>query len=513
MSRMTGADAVAVIVGVGQFNDRPDDPAAGLDSQGLMREALRIADQDAGGGWIPQIDALLVVDQISCPELGNVSRPLAAELGIQPKVCEQTEAPMGDSPIRLLNMAANLIASGEIRVAAIVGGEALRTAAKKASSQGSQGGSALEQVSARRAGSYRMTYGLATALDLYPLYENATRASYDQTLEEAQKESGEIWQRFSQVAAENEGAWIRDPKTVEEIITPSAGNRPVTFPYSKLMVANSSVNQGAGFLVTSLAYARERGIPEDRLVYVGLGAAAHEPNEALARDRYDRSVGMEVSLRRTLALNGLGVEQLDHVELYSCFPCVPKMARRILGLSVEQPLSVSGGLTFCGGPIANYMSHAVVSMVEKLRQSGTHGLLFANGGFATHNHSIILSKTCPETNFPQDYDYQAEADAARGPVPEVVETYSGPARIESYTLSYGRDGRPGPGTVLALTPEGRRTLARVATEDQTAIELLLTGAPELIGMNGVIEPGEGGIQLWRFASRRDAASPANVTLQ
>jgi acetyl-CoA C-acetyltransferase len=499
------AEHVAVIVGVGQFNDRPDDPDAGLDSQGLMREALRVADQDAGGDWISQVDALLVVNQISCPELGDVSRGLAADLGIRPRICEQTEAPMGDSPIRLLNMAANLIASGDIKVAAIVGGEALRTAAKRASRQGNQGGNALEQVSARRAGSYRLTYGLASALDLYPLYENATRAFYGQTLDEAQRESGEIWQRFSEVAAENEGAWIRDPKTLDEIITPTASNRPVTFPYSKLMVANSSVNQGAGFLVTSLAYARARGIPDHRLVYVGLGAAAHEPNDPLARDRYDRSVGMEVSLTRTMSLNALSVDELDHVELYSCFPCVPKMARRILGLSVEQPLSVCGGLTFCGGPIANYMSHAVVSMVEKLRQSGNHGLLFANGGFATHNHSIILSKTRPQTSFPQDYDYQAEADAARGPVPEVVETYAGPARIESYTLSYARDGRPGPGTVLALTPDGRRTLARVATEDQQAIERLLTGAPDLIGMSGVIEPGEDDIQIWRFASAGDSA--------
>ena len=52
------------------------------------------------------------------------------------------------------------------------------------------------------------------------------------------------------------------------------------------------------------------------------------------------------------------------------------------------------------------MSHAVVSMVLALRQSGTHGLLFANGGFATHNHSIILSRTS-STRFPQDFSVQA----------------------------------------------------------------------------------------------------------
>ncbi len=496
---MQEASRVPVIVGVGQLNDRPDDPDSGLDSSGLMREALRVAEKDAGGNWISRLDALLVVDQISCPELGDVSQALAEAFGIQPTICEQTEAPMGDSPIRLLNMAANLIASGEVEVAAIVGGEALRTAAKRTSRKGTQGGSALEQVAARRAGSYRLKYGLATAVDLYPLYENATRASYGQSLEEAQRESGEIWSKFSQVAAANPGAWIRQEKTVEEIVTATANNRPISFPYTKLMVANSSVNQGAGFLVTSLAHARDCGVPEDQIVYVGYGAAAHEPKDPLARDRYDRSVGMEVSLLWTLKLNGLSVDELDHVELYSCFPCVPKMARRILGLSVDKPLSVCGGLTFCGGPIANYMSHAVVSMVQKLRESGRHGLLFANGGFATHNHSIILSREpSDQVSFPQNYDYQAEADAARGPVPEVAETYTGPGRVESYTVSYTRDGQPGPGVVVALTPEGRRTLARVDREDQVALETLLSGSPDVIGMPGTIKAGEDGVALWRF---------------
>lgn len=496
---MQEASRVPVIVGVGQLNDRPDDPDSGLDSFGLMREALRVAETDAGGNWIARLDALLVVHQISCPELGDVSQALAEAFGIQPKICEQTEAPMGDSPIRLLNMAANLVASGDVEVAAIVGGEALRTAAKRTSRKEAQGGSALEQVAARRAGSYRQRYGLATAVDLYPLYENAIRASYGQSLEEAQQESGEIWSKFSQVAAANPGAWIRQEKTVEEIITPTADNRPIKFPYSKFMVANSSVNQGAGFLVTSLAHARSCGVPEEGLIYVGYGAAAHEPNDPLARDRYDHSVGMEVSLTRTLQLNALSVEELDFVELYSCFPCVPKMARRILGLSVERPLSVCGGLTFCGGPIANYMSHAVVSMVEKLRESGRHGLLFANGGFATHNHSIVVSsEPLDHVSFPQDYDYQAEADAARGRAPETEETYTGPASIESYTVSYARDGQPGSGTVVALTPDGHRTLARVSAEDQAGVDILLGGAPDVIGMPGSIEAGEDGVACWRF---------------
>ncbi|MFN5780304.1 MAG: acetyl-CoA acetyltransferase, partial [Novosphingobium sp.] len=177
-----------------------------------------------------------------------------------------------------------------------------------------------------------------------------------------------------------------------------------------------------------------RGIAEDKWIYVGNGAAAHESNSFLARDGYVHSAGMEVSIRKTMELNQLSVEDLDAVELYSCFPCVPKMARRVLGWPVDKAATVFGGLTFGGGPIGNYMSHAVASMVLKLREDGGTGLLFANGGYPTHNHTIAVStKPIPAASFPRSYDFQAEADAARGPVPELDHDYTGAATVESYT--------------------------------------------------------------------------------
>ena len=72
---------IPVIVGGGQINDRPADDEAGRDPLGLMQAALLVAAVDAGGGWLSQIDTLAVVDQISFPELGDVSRPLADVLG------------------------------------------------------------------------------------------------------------------------------------------------------------------------------------------------------------------------------------------------------------------------------------------------------------------------------------------------------------------------------------------------------------------------------------------------
>jgi acetyl-CoA C-acetyltransferase len=290
---------------------------------------------------------------------------------------------------------------------------------------------------------------------------------------------------MSRVAAANEFAWLRRARTAEEILTPSPDNRPIAFPYSKLMVANSSVNQGAAFIVASLAAARRRGVPEHRLVYVGYGAAADEAGNILKRDRYDLSASMTVSLQRALTLNGLDSAALDCAELYSCFPCVPKLARRAIDWPLGKPITVFGGLTFGGGPIGNYMSHAVASMTEQLRNGATHGLLFANGGYATQNHSIVLSRDPSRAmREARSFDFQAEADALRAPIPPIDEAYAGPARIETYTVFYDRAGKPRGGVVVARTPANARCLAAISAADDDTIALLTSSDAEPVGMEG-----------------------------
>jgi acetyl-CoA C-acetyltransferase len=497
---MNDPERTPVIVGVGQVNDRPADPQQGLDSAGLMEAALREAEKDAGGSWLADLDSLALVDQISFRELNPIAPGLAARIGAHPAICEQTRMVSGDSPILLLNEAANRIGAGEIRIAAVAGGEALRTAAhRRATAQGTDvsAQNASRAMSSKRSPSFRSRYGLVAPVDVYPLYENAGRAAYGQTLAEAQAESGEIWSRFSEVADANPGAWIHKPASVATIVEPKADNRPIAHPYTKFMVANSSVNQGAAFIVTSLAEARRRGVPEELLIYVGMGAAAHEPDDPLGRDRYDRSPSMAVSIRRALDLNRITVDEIDHVELYSCFPCVPKMARRVLGWPVEKPASVFGGLTFGGGPIGNYMSHAVVSMVLRLREQGRYGLLFANGGFATHNHTIVIGREpIASTAFPHDFLFQAEADADRGKVPAVIEAYEGPATIETYTVLYERDGSAKWGVIVARTADGERTLAKVLPSDEAGIGFLTDGKSEPVGSAGTISMHDSGDQVW-----------------
>ena len=502
---MADENKIPVIIGVGQVNDR----ACVHDSLGLMVQALEKADADGGGGWIAQLDSIAVVAQLSFKELGDCSRLLADHFGVAPSRVEQTPHPTGESPTQLLNDAANRIGAGEISVAAIVGGEALRTSGQRKAAARTDGAKtdflrdaaspkAFEHVTAL-AGSieHLAQYGLVAPTDVYPLYENATRAAWGQSFAEAQAESGEIWAGMSRVAAGNPNAWIQTTVEAEAIITPDADNRPITFPYQKRMVANSSVNQGAAFIVTSLARARAAGVPEDRIIHVGMGAAAHTPHNLLKRDQYAHSAAIDVTLEQALSRNNLTTADLTDVELYSCFPCIPKMARRVIGWPVDRPITAFGGLTFGGGPIGNYMSHALASMVDKLRRDKGTALLFANGGYATHNHAIVISSE-PQTNavFPHDFDCNVEAKARRAAVPEVDGDYEGRATIETYTVFYKRDGSVRVGTVIARTPDDKRVLASVPASDAAMIAFLTDGLVEPVGSSGRVSKGNVGLMIW-----------------
>ena len=131
---------------------------------------------------------------------------------------------------------------------------------------------------------------------------------------------------------------------------------------------------------------------------------------------------------------------------------------------------------------------------------GTNGFLFAYGGFATDNHCIVLSsRPVTAASFPQDFDYQAEADAARGGIPPLDENYAGAVEVESYTVFFNRDGGARAGVVVARTPTGARTLAHIDVTDAALLAFLTDGKAEPVGSAGTVEPrGEVG-RFWTRA--------------
>lgn len=489
-----------VLVGVGEIKDRPWEPALGLDPLDLMAAAARNAEADSGVALLDQVDAVEVIHQITW-RYEDTARKLCERLGLDPARATY-HAGGGESPLRVLHDAALRIHAGMSKVALVCGGEA-RSSIQKAR----KAGVALPWVTKAPVMEHPWrveemlspmvrAHGVAQPTLIYPLFENATLHAWGMTPAEAQAESAELWSRYASVASRNPFAWLQRTVAPSEIATVTPQNPLVAWPYPKLMVANPTVNQGAAVLLMTEQAACEAGIEPSRMIYLAGGAASKEPEDYLDRDCYDASPSQQAVLG---AVSALVDGPFDHLELYSCFPCVPKMARRTLGLGEEVVPTVTGGLTFFGGPFNEYMLHATCAMVRQLREQPGNGLLYGQGDFVTKHHAVVLSSNAPASGLPSDYRVDEQADALRGPVPDIVDSYCGSAVIESFTVLYGRDGAVDRGIVILRTPGGSRTMARVPAAESRTIERLTDMSRSPIGERGNVITGEDGLLEWRLS--------------
>jgi hypothetical protein len=207
-------------------------------------------------------------------------------------------------------------------------------------------------------------------------------------------------------------------------------------------------------------------------------------------------------LERSLALAGGSAEAFSMLELYSCFPVVPKMARRTLGLPATAQMTSTGGLSFFGAPLNNYMTHAAAGLVRGLRQRpGERALLYGQGEYVTKHHALILASRRPlpgETLSP-DYSVQDDADARRGAVPDMIMDFEGVATLETYTIVFGRDGAPEYGTAIGRTASGHRLMARVRADDAATLRMLMDPDASPVGSAGSVAAGADGLLTWRLA--------------
>ncbi len=498
---MTNEDRIPVIVGIGEIVDRPKEIQQGLEPLTLLEEALKRAEADSGARLLGDIGSLDVVNFLSW-RYRDPEQQLAKRLGIAPAHCYY--GPVGgESPIRYLHEAAQRIARGECAVAAVCGAEAQSTATKAERAgitppwtpfandvEEPKRGAAFQKPLAVKLGVFR-------PITVYPLYESATSAHWGQSPREALAESGTLWSTYSKVASENPNSWLKKHFTSDEITTPTADNRLIAWPYTKLMVANPTVNMGAAVLLTSYAKARAAGIAEDRLIYPIGGASAEEPRDYLLRDQFYESHPQNAVLQAAMDLVGSDGKKFDAIELYSCFPCVPKMARRTLGLGEDVQPTVTGGLTFFGAPLNTYMTHAACAMVRTMRRGAKLGLLYGQGGFVTKHHALVLSRETPRETLKQDISVQAISDAHKRTVPEFATDAGGKGAVEAFTVIYRGKGEIEHGVVMLRTEQGARTLARVPALDERTIAHLLNFDRTPVGSRGDIAMAGDGVPEWR----------------
>ncbi|MDL5159943.1 acetyl-CoA acetyltransferase [Actinomycetospora termitidis] len=508
------SDRTPVLVGVGQSSERLDDPGyRGLSPVDLGAGAARAALTDAGADpadLAARIDLIAAVRQFEMSAPGaeaplgrsdNYPRSIGTRIGADPRRAV-LEVVGGQSPQHLVTEAAAAIAAGEIDVALLVGAEAMSTVRRLLSSEADRpdwtehvGG----QLEDRGLGlesfivPEQVENDVLTPVLQYALCEHARRARLGLSREDHRREMAELFAPLSEVAAKNPHAAAPTARSVDELATPSSDNRPIADPYLRHLVAREQVNQGAAVVLASAGTARELGVPDDRWVHLHGHADLVEP-PLLDRADLGASPAAATAVRRALDLAGIGVDDLTTIDLYSCFPIAVRVVTDELGLAADDPrgLTVTGGLPFFGGPGNDYSMHAIADTVTALRaRPGTFGLVGANGG-AIHKYSAGVYSTRPTPWRPgDDAAAQAEVDAVHAQGPGQARRAEGAVTVETYTVEYGRDGRPYGAVVVGRLPDdGRRVLARVDPDDAATLEAFATTDP--IGRSVHVRPAEKG---------------------
>lgn len=453
-----------VLVGAGQFVQKPADPLEALEPARMMAEATRRAAEDAGApALLSQIDSIRVVKG-AWPYV-NPGAIVAGLLGASPR--QSLLSPDGgNTPQSLVNASALDILAGRLDVVVLVGAEGIYTRRRAKRAGGvipytdDAGSTPAEPIGhdVTMSSKLEMARGFGMPVNVYPMFETAIRHHRGETPRQHIERVSTLWEGFNKVAVANPYAWLRTPMTAEEIRTPSERNRMVGYPYTKSMNSNWDLDQAAALILCSAEKATALGISRDRWVFPWSGTDAHDTYLISNRDNYHSSPAIRVAAREAFALAGASVPDVAHVDLYSCFPSAVQIAASEIGLTEDRQLTVTGGLPFAGGPLNNYVMHSIATMAGVLRQHpGELGLCSANGGYVT-KHAIGLYSTEPPPNGAfRHADVQAEVD--RFPTREVTGEHVGPATIEAYTVMHDHRG-PSEALLAALTADGVRTYAK-----------------------------------------------------
>ena len=460
---MTLDPRTPVIIGVGQRLQREDNPLNALAPAPFMAEAVRAAVADAGLSSTPTPDSLVVVSFLSW-KYANPATAVSHELGIEPGETVGTTMG-GNTPQSLVNQTALDILNGRSELVILTGGETQRTKnrAKKAGIDLPWTDSSAGAAPARVFGEeldmvhpVELARRIYMPIQVYPLFETAIRAASGRSVDEHRAHLGKLWSGFSKVAADNEYAWSRTPLTPEQITTPSPTNRMIGLPYTKVMNSNNDVDMSAAVIMCSVAMAERLGVSRDKWVFPHAGTDCHEHNFVSNRWTFADTPAIELGGRMVLEMAGCSIDDIDIIDLYSCFPSAVQAGARSLGLSLDRQLTRTGGLPFGGGPWNNYVMHAIATVVNDVRsRPGEKGLVWANGGYTTKHAFGVYSTEPPVGGFKHAYP-QDRIDAL--PKREVLEPSeaAGAATVEAYTVMHDRDGEPELAIATCLTASGAR---------------------------------------------------------
>ncbi len=457
----TLAPNTPVLVGIGVINQRESDPAQAGEAVELMIRAAQAAGADSG------VSSLLAqVQRISVPKgvwnYSNPARTIANAIGAPSATTVLAE--LGILQQSLFADACNLIASGELDVALVAGGEA-KYRALQAMIQGVDAPETPQtdapdvhlQPEQELWSEVESAAGLGMPVGFYALMESALRQAQGEDLDSHRDRVAKLYEGMAEVAKDNPHAWNRDGMAADMIRNASPKNKMLAFPYTKYHNSQWNVDQAGALLFCSVAKAEAMGIPRDKWVFPLASTESNFMVNTSQRVDLAGCPGARLAGLKALELSGLTVDDIDLLELYSCFPSAVQIYAREIGISLDQQITVTGGMTFGGGPLNNYVLQSTARMAELLReQPGKKGYVTSVSGMLTKQGFGVWS-TEPNPNGFGFADVTAEARAEAPPL-EIVKVDSGEGKIVGCTVLYQGDN-PFRAVVVVTLPNGKRTIA------------------------------------------------------
>jgi acetyl-CoA C-acetyltransferase len=444
----------AVLVGVGAASTD-----AGIVE--LLSLAAHAAAEDAGAAAL-----LGAVTQISLTQgswvLTDPGHSLARRIGAERARSVRFE--IGVSQQEVIDDALEAIASGRADVVLVVGAEA-RGFERRGGTEPDDGGGPPDDTVTRPPDFVPAVEIAAEAVwppvQQYALIENALANVEGLSPAQQQADVSALWSRFNAVAAKNPRAAFPAPRRAAELSTPGPRNRPLAFPYNLWHSSQWTVDQSAALLICSTEAATTHGVEPDRWVFPHVALHSSQAIALTARRDLHRWPAMEVLGQTAARTIGRALRDIELTELYSCFPAAVRVQQRELGVDVHGTPTLTGGMSFAGGPFNHYVFQAMTELVPRLRAAPSDlGLITTVSGMLTKPGLAVWACHPPE-HAPLIADLGDDARAATPVAPIAEAGAAGDGTVVSSTVTYGTDDPLQPVRTLAVIDlaDGTRTAA------------------------------------------------------
>ena len=370
----------------------------------------------------------------------------------------------------LINNTCNKIIKGEIRAGLILGGEsrAKMIAALKEGIEYKEMELSTNPDQYVKAKDDLYGEGEAEALGLmavgyYAVMESAMRKSKNLNLKEHEDYLGSMYADFSEIASKNQYAASDKSISKDQIMLANSDNKPMAYPYNKYHCTSWNVSQASAILICEEGLADQLNISKQKRIYPMASSETNHMIALIQRPSLISSAGLKLASEKINEVVDKHSINLNLIDLYSCFPVAVQQFENVLNLNTKTSRTITGAMPFAGGPLNNYMLHATVQALLKLRSESGHSLITGVSGMMTKQSFCLWSS---EYQMPFYHaDVTKKAQQLDKPIP-ISNAKHGNGIVIGYTVLY-EGTKPTSGVFYIEDSQGERKV--VTSEDKAVI--------------------------------------------